>query len=404
MKKYLIIMTIFASFFAGSIFAQTAIDFTLNDCNGTSRNLYTTLNQGKVAVVVYEMQCTGSLNGCTNITTVMNNFYSTTNKIEMMYLDNVGHNCTETSDWVTANNLFPGTNFEYSTDYTSPYGSGMPVIVITGGVDHDTYLVSLGASDTATIHNAIKQALTDLTTTPKAFDFTLNNCDGDSQNLYSYLDQNKVAVLIYEMQCMGSNMGATKVSTVMNNFYSNDTNVAVMYLDNVGNDCASTAAWISSHSYFPGINFEYSNDGTSPYGSGMPVIVVTGGSEHKVCLIVHGASTTDTNAIHLAIQCAVDELTTSIAKTTDNSNTVNIYPNPVTSDKLILDIDFHGASVERADIIDLTGNIVRESVMINTNNDSKQKEISVSGLTNGIYLIRVYTNKSFIVKKFTVTR
>lgn len=401
MKRFTLMVVIFAVFSISKLNAQTAIDFTLTDCNGVSRNLFNTLDHGKVVIAVYEMQCTGSLNGCKNITMVMNNNYSTNTKIEIMYLDNAGHDCAATASWISANSLFPGTNFEYSSSYTSPYGTGMPVIVIAGGTEHDTYLVSLGASDTATIHNAIKQALADLETTGEAFDFDHDDCSGIPQNLYSYLDKNKVAVVVYEHQCGMCTAGSIKVASVMNNLYSSDTNISVMYFDNGGHDCASIASWVATNNLFPGLNFEYSGDFDSPYGAGMPVVVITGGLSHKVCLIAKNAQ--DTNAIHNAIECALTELTASVSDITADNYAFEIFPNPVSSENFVVHFDKHLATGTNMDIIDLFGNTVRSFTITGTDMND-QNVIGVSGLANGLYFLRVQAETHTIVKKFVIER
>lgn len=158
MKKHLFILALMISSIA--VFSQTAIDFTLNDCNGTSQNLFSTLNKGKIVILIYEHQCSSCTQGTTNVTSVLNANYSGDTNIIVIYLDNGGNTCTQTSTWISSHSFVPGPYFEYSNDGSSPYGSGMPIIVVAAGSDHLTYLEALGVSfaDTATVHNAIKAA------------------------------------------------------------------------------------------------------------------------------------------------------------------------------------------------------------------------------------------------------
>ncbi len=159
MKKYIIItIAILVYSFHGN--AQTsAFDYTKLDCNGVTHNLYTTLDQGNVVVLIYEHRCPSCLTGANNIKNVINNYYSSNTNIKVWYLENGGGTCTVVNNWITTNTLIAGTVFQYSSDFSSPYGSAMPVIVIAAGPAHNTYLVSLGASTVTDIHNAIEAAL-----------------------------------------------------------------------------------------------------------------------------------------------------------------------------------------------------------------------------------------------------
>ena len=120
----------------------TAVDFTLNDCNGISQNLYSILDAGKVVVLIYEHECASCVTGALRVKNVINASYASNARIQILYLDNGGNSCKRTSDWIANNALLPGISFVYSNNGSSPYGAGMPVIVIAAGAQHKTYLVS----------------------------------------------------------------------------------------------------------------------------------------------------------------------------------------------------------------------------------------------------------------------
>ena len=57
MKKY-ILKSLLVLFVANISFAQTtATDFTTNDCNGISHNLFNELDNGNVVVIAWVMPC-----------------------------------------------------------------------------------------------------------------------------------------------------------------------------------------------------------------------------------------------------------------------------------------------------------------------------------------------------------
>ena len=145
-------------------------------------------------------------------------------------------------------------------------------------------------------------------------DFTLTDCDGKTIHLYSLLDKGKVVVLVYEHQCSSCVTGATNLTNVINSNYAGDTNLVVLYLDNGGFSCNSVKNWVSTKGFTPGSCFAYSNDYSSPYGSGMPVMVVTAGADRKVYLIAKSAAAANTTAIKTAIHDAFSGLASADEK------------------------------------------------------------------------------------------
>lgn len=72
-----------------------------------------------------------------------------------------------------------------------------------------------------------------------------------------------------------------------------------------------------------------------------------------------------------------------------NKMMINIYPNPAFNE-----ITVDGENINQVSLYDLKGNIISD--VPKANNSIK---IDVSGLTSGIYIIRIQTNKKVIVKK-----
>ncbi|MFI5141245.1 MAG: T9SS type A sorting domain-containing protein [Bacteroidia bacterium] len=84
------------------------------------------------------------------------------------------------------------------------------------------------------------------------------------------------------------------------------------------------------------------------------------------------------------------QLITSI-KQIANNNTLKIYPNPA-KDLLNIEVEMLNENAE-IKIFDVLGNEV-----LNT----KQKQIDVSNLQNGVYFVQVKTNKSILIQKIVV--
>ena len=155
----LVIAMMFVSLFS---VAQTAPDFTANDCSSTSHNLYTELAQGKVIVLVWVMPCGACTGGALTAYNVCQSFG---NPNVLYYLmDDVGNtSCTSLVTWATGAGV--GTNrttFSTASISESNYGGvGMPHVAVVGpnGQIYFNGLNSAAGNSTA-IQSAISTALT----------------------------------------------------------------------------------------------------------------------------------------------------------------------------------------------------------------------------------------------------
>lgn len=160
--KNLLLSFVFA-FSAITVTAQTATDFTANDCAGNSHNLFSELDSGKVIVIAWVMPC-GSCMAPTQTASSVVQGYASSNpgQVKLYVVDDYGNtNCTSLSNWCNTNNII-GTAFSNSAIDMTDYGSaGMPKIVVLGGTGHYVFFnQNNSASNNATgIGNAIDQAL-----------------------------------------------------------------------------------------------------------------------------------------------------------------------------------------------------------------------------------------------------
>jgi len=83
-------------------------------------------------------------------------------------------------------------------------------------------------------------------------------------------------------------------------------------------------------------------------------------------------------------------LTNSIVETPANSNII-IYPNPVTNELKIKNIE---CRIKNVEILDVTGKILTNRYVLLTNS------INVSSLLQGVYLIKIYTDKGVVTERF----
>jgi hypothetical protein len=143
-------------------FGQVAPDFTANDCNGTSHNLYSELNTGKVIVLCWVMPCSACIGPSLTAYNIVQSYASP--DVAFYLLDDFGNtSCTTVNGWANANNIgLNRTTFSTAAIIETNYGgTGMPHVVVVGP-DHNIYFNGLNAAagNSTAIQNAINTALT----------------------------------------------------------------------------------------------------------------------------------------------------------------------------------------------------------------------------------------------------
>lgn len=182
----------------GTSLAQNATNFTSNDCSGTSHDLFTELDAGKVIVLVWVMPCSGCISPATTAYTTVQNFQtSNPNKVYYYLIDDYANTtCSALNTW--ANNLGINQNawssrFVNSAIDMLDYGStGMPKIVVVGGPNHLVYYnVNNSVSQTA-LQNAISTALSSTGIQEEVKDLEINLFPNPvSENAYIQLSLSK---------------------------------------------------------------------------------------------------------------------------------------------------------------------------------------------------------------------
>jgi hypothetical protein len=236
-------------------------------------------------------------------------------------------------------------------------------------------------------------------------DFTLTDCDSNVISLYNILDQKKIVILFYEHLCFPCTQGADSVKLVINKFYHDSTNIKIIYLDNGGNTCTDVRKWLADSGFISGPIIQYSNDYSTPYGDGMPVIVITAGLSHKIFMTKLAPGGDDTSSIHQAIKNAYIEISSSgIESIPGSSGGFEIYPNPVPSAILTLFATDIIKDVSSVEIFDISGNKLFQILKSDLNSKSSKIEIPVSFLNNGLYFLNIKSLNKSVIKKFVINR
>lgn len=149
---------------SGSNAQTTALDFTMNDCDGVSHHLFAELDSGYCVILdLVMMNCSPCVVASAGI--AFNVIPATADPGRVRFYS-IGYadavNCFQMGHWKTDNGL-PETVFAGMSAQTAYYGGfGMPtVIVLGGGSSHAVYYNELGYSsaDDVTLIQAVNDGL-----------------------------------------------------------------------------------------------------------------------------------------------------------------------------------------------------------------------------------------------------
>ena len=160
MKNNLLAVTLLFSTIAS--FSQTAVNFTVDDCNSTSMDLFTQLDAGKVVVMTWVMPCGACISVASNVNTVVAGYVSSNPGNVLYYLvdDYANTTCSTLDSWANTNSISADAVFSNSKVKMSDYGStGMQKTVVLGGIYHKVYYNVVGSINSASMQTAINSAL-----------------------------------------------------------------------------------------------------------------------------------------------------------------------------------------------------------------------------------------------------
>ena len=173
MKKILLINAL-VCFSVGIIFAQTtATDFTTNDCNGISHQLFTDLDAGNVIVIGWVMPCGPCATYTIPAYSAVQSFSAShPGRVHFYLVDDFANTaCGTLVNWGNTNNMPLNTTFSSADINMLDYGTtGMPKVVVLGG---DSHLIYYNENNSQPTFNGVQTAITNA--------LTLRSWDCDGQ-------------------------------------------------------------------------------------------------------------------------------------------------------------------------------------------------------------------------------
>ena len=156
-------------FAANVSFAQTtATDFTTDDCNGITHNLFDSLDVGNVIVISWVMPCGPCATYSLPAYAAVQSFATSHPGRVHFYMadDYANTTCSSLMSWGNTNNMPNSTFFSSSDVNMSGYGiAGMPKVVVLGGSDHTIFY---NQNDSHITFNGTQTAISDALSAPLA--------------------------------------------------------------------------------------------------------------------------------------------------------------------------------------------------------------------------------------------
>jgi len=240
----------------------------------------------------------------------------------------------------------------------------------------------------------------------QATDFTTDDCNGVSHNLFDSLDAGNVIVIAWVMPCGPCATYSLPAYAAVESFATSHPGRVHFYMadDYANTTCSSLMSWGNTNN-MPNSTFFSSFDvNMNGYGTaGMPKVVVLGGSDHTIFynqneshITFNGAQTAISDA--LAAPLAVNEQQNS-------KFGLSSFPNPTQNGKLNVSCKIDKIENINFEIL----NILGETVFI-LNNQSPQiigqynNTFDISKLTKGTYFLKFSTLSYTEILRFVVAQ
>jgi len=229
-----------------------------------------------------------------------------------------------------------------------------------------------------------------------ATDFTTNDCNGTSHQLFSELDAGNVIVICWVMPCTPCATYAGYASNAVQSFATSHPGRVKYYLvdDYANSTCGYIDGWASNYNIATDASFSTTDLDMLDYGTiGMPKVIVLGKNTHTIYYNKNDNKTTQIgveNAITLALTSS-----TGIDEQAENNLNLTAYPNPTIG---IINVEYNSQTPVQFDVINMLG----ENVFSQNTNNTKKTTIDVSSLAKGLYFLQMTTESKTTSLKFTL--
>lgn len=236
-----------------------------------------------------------------------------------------------------------------------------------------------------------------------AMNFSGQDCNGNNVDLFSDLDAGKAVMLIFYMPNCGSCPPvASKMQTMANNINTAHPGLVKAYAFPYQNSttCAYSSNWVMNNSLSLFAPMDSGAVQVAYYGGfGMPTVVLLGGDNRDVLFVTQDFNTADTTTMRDLI---LSTFTAGVEAQTTLQN-VSTYPNPAVD---IVTVNFEalqGAELSMQ-ITDLSGKSVMTFEKEKFNKGQFEKQIDISSIPAGSYIVSLEMNGTLVTQKINVVR
>ena len=225
-----------------------------------------------------------------------------------------------------------------------------------------------------------------------ATDFTIDDCNNITHNLYDELDSGNVIVICWVMPCPPCATYAEYASDAVQSFEISHPDRVKYYLaDDYGDHtCDDINNWASPYNIDIDASFSNTDLDMLDYGQiGMPKVVVIGKSTHTVYYNGNN-NQISLNDIKAAIDNALSPVL-EVEKSRINKTKISVFPNPVNNMLNILYTQDQSTSIY-INVVDILGKTVlsvQKDVLFSE--EELINSINISELDNGNYFLRIYS-------------
>jgi hypothetical protein len=236
-----------------------------------------------------------------------------------------------------------------------------------------------------------------------AMNFTGEDCNGNQVNLFSDLDAGKAVMLIFYMpNCGTCPPVAAAMQTMANNINATHPGLVKAYAFPYQNSttCAYSASWTANNNLPLFIPMDSGAVQVAYYGGfGMPTVVLLGGDNQDVLFTTQDFDAQDTTTMRDLI---LNTFTANVDEQTAGGG-LSAYPNPA-SDLLSISIQAQSGSEVWVEMTDLAGKQVLALEKEQLVGNVIEKQLDVSGIPAGTYIIRVHRDGATDSQKINITR
>lgn len=237
-----------------------------------------------------------------------------------------------------------------------------------------------------------------------AYDFTMDDCNGNMHHLFGELDSGNVVVMEFFMlscnPCVDAGRSLDAMMVPLKKKYGNKVRFYQMGFVK-SYKCPDIKSWITKNGFATSIPFDSGDVQVAYYGGmGMPTIAVAAGKDHKVLFT---STSFNPNTDSMTIASSINDFfgTSDIFSPTSNIASVSVFPNPM-ADQLTLILNLKRSDVLHLTLIDIEGQQLADISNENLKPGNWEKTIELPPLKNGIYFLQGELNKERFTRKITI--